>query len=987
MTFRFDDITYHGYEGDSLASALLANGVTVMGRSFKYHRPRGLLGAGSEEPNALVVLGEGGRATPDLRATQIELFDGLVARSQNRWPSLNYDIGAVNSWLSRLIPAGFYYKTFMWPRAAWHKLYEPIIRKSAGLGVAASEPDPDSYDQIHDFCDVLIAGGGIAGLSAALAAAEAGARVILMDEQPVLGGRSADDGLEIDNKDVGVWVRAITRKLQSKPNVRILTRTTLTGHYDHNFAMALERITDHLPPTASGTTRQRLWRIRAKQIIVAAGAIERPLTFANNDRPGVMLASAVRTYLHQYGVSPGHRIVLFTNNDDAYRTALALSKAGITVPCVIDVRPKSEGDLVRKAQERGIRVVFNTVIAQVTGKPNVQSITIGPRRDTGRIGDPLEKIHCDAIAMSGGWNPAVHLFSHCGGKLKFDDDLAAFVPDQTREQMRICGAANGSFNPLDVIREGQETGLAAACDALSKKIKANHRTPNIEAVSEDPMLPFWFAPSIPPYTEGNKHFVDFQHDVTAADVELAAREGYQSVEHTKRFTTLGMATDQGKTSNINGLALLGDALNKPIPEVGTTTFRPPYTALTFGAITGHNTGKLFHPVRHTPISNWSNAHGADNEPVGDWRRPFCYRKDGEDREAAVHREVMAVRNSAGLLDASTLGKIEVRGPDAGILLDRIYTNMMSNLKPGRCRYGLMLDDNGFLWDDGVVVAMSENHYLLHTTSGNAARVRAWLEEWVQTEWWDLKVYITDVTEQWAQFAVAGPKARKIIETLESDMDWSRDAFPFMDYRAGSLSGTQIRAYRISFSGELSYEIAIPASQGLNLWTALMRAGEAYDLTPYGTEALHILRAEKGYIMIGDETDGTVTPEDLGLNWALSKKKDDYLGKRALQRPFLADQDNRHRLVGLMTDDPEVVLPSGAYAVDKVTSRPPMKTIGHVTSSYMSPTLGRSIAMALVKNGPERMGDTLQFPLPSGVVAAKIVDPVFYDKDGERQNVE
>ena len=986
LTFRFDGKTYRGFAGDTLASALMANGVILMGRSFKYHRPRGPIAAGAEEPNALVEAGEGTRHEPNLRATQVELCEGLTARSQNRWPSLAWDVGAVNSKLSRVFPAGFYYKTFMWPRSFWEKLYEPVIRRAAGLGTAPKERDGDTYEQMHAFADVTVAGGGVAGLAAALAAAEAGARVLLIEDQPVLGGRTPDDGGEIGGKPAADWIAETEAALRAHANVTILTRTTVVGHFDHNYLMAAERVGDHAPaPTAGAAPRHRLWKIRTRETVVAGGAIERPMIFANNDRPGVMLASAVRTFVARYGVSPGHRVVIFTNNDDAYRTALTLADAGVMVPLIVDARDGSDGDLVRQARERGLSIRFKAGIATALGTKAVTGVRVGTLRDSGRMGDPLETIDCDAVAMSGGWNPAVHLFSHCGGKLRFDEALAAFVPGETRERLTVCGAANGAMTLDATLADGAAKGHAAAARATGADAGKAPRPPRADAPREAPLAPIWFVPSLPPYAEGNKHFLDQQNDVTAADVELAAREGYRSVEHTKRYTTLGMATDQGKTSNIAGLGILADALGKPIPEVGTTTFRPPYTPYSFGAIAGRRAGALFHPIRKTPISDWANAHGADNEPVGDWRRPFCYRKAGETREQAVTREVRAVREAVGLLDASTLGKIEVRGPDAGELLDRVYTNMMSTLKSGRCRYGLMMNDNGFLWDDGVVARLGEDRFVLHTTSGNAGRVRAWLEEWLQTEWFDLKAYVTDVTEQWAQIAVAGPKARRLLESLDSDIDWSADAFPFMAQVSGRLAGCPVRAYRISFSGELSYEIAVPASQGLHLWQALLTAGSALGVQPYGTEALHILRAEKGFIMIGDETDGTVTPRDLGLDWALSKKKRDFIGKRALERPDMARPD-RKRLVGLLTEEAQTVLPVGAYAVADPNAPKPMKTIGHVTSSYMSPTLGRSIAMALVERGPERMGETLSFPLESGVVRAKIVDPVFYDKDGERQNV-
>ena len=985
IRFTFDGKSYSGFKGETLASALIANNVVLMGRSFKYHRPRGAIGAWADEPNALVEVGIGGRKTPNLRATQVELYDGLEANSQNRWPSLDRDVGAVNSVFSRLFSAGFYYKTFMWPRPFWHSLYEPFIRRAAGLGRAAEERDPDTYEHYHAFADVVIVGAGPAGLATARAAADHGTRVLLMEDQPVLGGRSREDGGFIDGEPAHLWCARLGEELAAMDNVTVLTRTCVTGHYDHSFLMAAQRLTDHVSIAKAKGPRQRLWKIRTRQTVLASGALERPLTFANNDRPGIMLASAVRTHLAKYGVAPGRNLVVFTNNDDAYRTAIMAKDAGMMVR-IVDVRDNCDGDLVRAALERGIKINWKSAIATAKGDKRVTGVQIGPVRESGRMGDPLETIACDSIAMSGGWNPAVHLFSHCGGKLRFDEALATFLPDHTNEPLRVAGSANGAMDLRTVLMEGFHAGAGAARDALDLKTAEVPATPDVGAVHEAPLKPFWFLPSVPPYAEGNKHFVDFQNDVTAADIELAAREGYQSIEHTKRYTTLGMATDQGRLSNINGLALLADALGKPIPAVGTTTFRPPYTPLAMGAITGAMKDDLFHVVRKTPISDWSNANGADNEPVGDWRRPFCYRKPGENRERAVAREVLAVREKAGLLDASTLGKIEVRGPDAGELLDRLYTNKMSNLAIGKCRYGLMMNDSGFLWDDGVVARLGEDRFLLHTTSGNAARVHAHLEEWLQTEWFGLRLYINDVTEQWGQIAVAGPKARTILEKLDADIDWSKDAFPFMTWREGSLAGVTCRVFRISFSGELSYEIAIPAHAALHLWKVLHEAGRKFGIAPYGTEALHILRAEKGFIMIGDETDGTVTPLDLNMDWAVSKKKPDYIGKYAVSTLVEITREDRWTLVGLETDDPSYVLPSGAYAVREPAEAPPMKTIGRVTSSYMSPTLKRSIAMALVEKGADRMGEVLHFPMEDGVRTARIVDPVFHDKEGIRQDV-
>ncbi|MBY8975571.1 sarcosine oxidase subunit alpha family protein [Rhodobacteraceae bacterium NNCM2] len=992
ITFQFNGKPLTGHPGDTLASALLANGKRMVGRSFKYHRPRGIVASGAEEPNALMGLGAGQSFEPNQRATTTELFDGLQATSQNHWPSLEFDVGAVNAAVASVAPvlsAGFYYKTFMFPRAAWKHVYEPFIRQAAGLGKAPKDADADTYEHFHVHTDILIVGGGMAGIAAAKAAASSGAQVLLIEQTAAWGGRALVDGVEIDGLSGADWVAREIAALEAMPNVRLRNRCMGAGLYDHGYALLYERVSDHAPKP--GVPRHRLWRVRTKQIIVASGAIERPLTFATNDVPGVMLASAVRDYVELYGVAPGKSAVIAANNDDAYRTALALHGAGVRVAAILDTRREVKGALPQKARDLGLSVRPGTGIAKVKGKTEVKGVEIGSITGSGRMTGPLESIECDLVAMSGGWSPVVHLYSHCGGKLRWDDAAAMFRPAPERgaplgpdgaANTHCAGAANGELRTdlclADSLGVGASVARAAGFEPGAVTASAN-------AVEEAPIEAFWFTPSAGKYAHGTKHWVDFQNDVTAADVRLAAQEGYESVEHTKRYTTLGMATDQGKTSNINGLALLAAELGKPIPEVGTTTFRPPYTPISMGAITGRNVGPLFKPVRKTRMHDWHAANGADFEPVGDWYRPYCFLRPGEDREKAVTREIMNAREKVGLLDASTLGKIAVKGPDAGKFLDLIYTNMMSSLKVGRCRYGLMCTENGFLFDDGVVVRTGEDEFLLHTTSGGADRVHGHLEEWLQTEWWDMKVYVTNVTDQWAQVAVAGPKARKVIEGAGVSADISAEALPFMSYIETEIAGCPVRLYRISFSGELSYEIATPANYGMALWNALLAAGEAHGIMPYGTEALHVMRAEKGFIMIGDETDGTVTPHDLALSWAVSKKKTDFIGKRAMERPDLTRKD-RKQLVGLMTEDPGEVLPDGAHAVDAITATP-MKTIGHVTSTYHSPTLGHSIAMALIERGSERMGETLTFPLEGDkVVKATICDPVFLDKEGARQNV-
>lgn len=987
LAFSFDGRPMTGYAGDTVASAALASGQRVFGRSFKYHRPRGVVGLGSEEMNALVGIGDGTRHEPNLRATQVELYDGLTAITQNRWPSLNFDIGAINGSLSRFFPGGFYYKTFMWPKAFWKHVYEPFIRRAAGLGKAPEGRDPDSYEQIHVHCDILVIGAGVTGLAAAEAAAASGASVLVCDENPRFGGLSDISAGMIDGLPASQWAAARAAALAALPNVHVLSRTTAVGHWHHNHLMLFERAADHDPAAlAKGAPRHRLWKVRTKQVILATGAIERPIAFANNDRPGIMLASAVRAFVERYAVAPGAQGVVFTNNDDAYLTALVLKQAGVGVR-VVDSRARAEGELAAQARSAGIDVDTSSVVSAVHttfGGLGLTDVKVAAyRKGQGRV-ITEKKVECDFVAMSGGWNPTLHLWCHNGGKIRFDDSLQAFRPDRHHDAIIAVGAANGTFGLAEGIAEAHAAGETAARAARPKSKSAKFKAPKTEEALRKPLEPLWFAPATGKYNEGNKHFIDFQNDVTAADLELAQREGYVSVEHTKRYTTFGMATDQGKTSNINGLGVLAEATGRTIPEIGITTFRPPYTTFSFGSVAGVLTKNLFLPVRRTPIFRWHTDHGATFEPVGQWRRAYTYPRGGEDRHASINREILCVRNKVGLLDASTLGKIEIKGPDAGVFLDRMYTNTFSTLKVGKCRYGLMMNELGFLTDDGVTVRLGEDHFLMHTTSGGADRIAAWLEEWLQTEWTEYKVFVTPVTEQWAQFAIAGPRARDVLARLSPDFDISNEAFGHMSFREGRLGRFPVRVYRISFSGELSFEVATPANLGQALWTAIMEAGAEFGIEPYGTEALHVLRAEKGFIVIGDETDGTTTPIDVGLDGLVSKKKADFIGKRSLDQPHLKGP-NRKQLVGLLTEEPNEVLPDGAYAVRAVKDKPPMETIGQVTSTYFSPTLNRSIAMALIENGRSRMGETLSFPLDGKVVRARIVDPVFYDKEGSRMN--
>ncbi len=988
VTFTFNGKPLKGFKGDTLASALLANDQMMMGRSFKYHRPRGVVASGAEEPNALMNMGEGGTFEPNQRATTTELFDGLKAGSQNHWPSLEFDVGVVNNAMARFLPAGFYYKTFMFPKFAWKHIYEPIVRHSAGLGRAPDKEtlDADTYEHFYFFADVVVIGGGIAGLQAAKTAALSGVKVLVMEQDPTWGGRAMVDGGELGGKPVADFVADTLAELEAMDNVTLRSRMMGAGVYDHGYVMGYERLRDHAPELAG--PRHRLWRIRAGQIITATGAIERPLSFAGNDIPGVMLAAAVRDYIVDYGVSVGDRVVVVTNNDDAYRTAIAVKKAGLDVAAILDARAGGGGAIAAEARAMGIRVETGKGIAKVTGGKRVKSVKICAQAGEGGV---LEEIECDAVAMSGGWSPVVHLWSHCGGKLTWDEELAMFRPDESRPPLGAtgegfvvpAGAANGVMDMGVGLADADHAGRVAV-EALGLKA-ADVNLPEFEQAAEAALEPVWMMPQGAGPKLRAKAWLDYQNDVKVSDVQLAAREGYESVEHTKRYTTLGMATDQGKLSNINGLATLSNAIDKPITATGTTTFRPPYTPISMGSIAGEARGEVFQPLRRTPMHAWHEANGAHWEPVGQWRRAYTYLRGEETVHEAVNREILATRESLGLLDASTLGKLIVKGPDAGKFLDMMYTNMMSSLKPGKCRYGLMCSENGFLSDDGVVVRLDEETFLCHTTTGGAERIHAHMEEWLQTEWWDWQVYVTNVTEQWAQVGVVGPNSRKVLEKL-GGTDVSQDALAFMEYTTGKLGAFDARIFCISFAGELSYEIAVPASQGQALWDALLEAGEEFNVTPYGTEAMHVMRAEKGFIMIGDETDGTIIPQDLGLNWAISKKKEDFIGKRAQERAFMVNPE-RWKLVGLETVDGSVI-PDGAYCVAEGENANGQRRVqGRVTSTYHSPTLGRGIAMGLLHDGPNRMGETVEFPSTDGkAYQAKVVSPVFYDPEGEKQNV-
>lgn len=984
LEFTFNGRALAGYAGDTLASALLANGVDVVARSFKYRRPRGIMGSGAEEPNAILQLGEGARALPAQRATQTDLYYGLSARMVNCWPNARFDVSGMLGWASRLLPAGFYYKTFKWPASYW-KHYERVIRAGAGLGYAPTDADADHYDKCNAHCDVLVVGAGPAGLAAALAAGRSGARVILADEQNEFGGSLFASTERINGESAMAWVAGAQAELSAMPEVTLLPRATVFGYYDHNFLTIAERLNDHLPATDARGPRQRLWRVRAGQVVVATGAIERPLVFGNNDRPGVMLASAVSSYVQRYAVAPGRRAVVFANNDNGYRTALALHQAGLGVAAVVDSRPRADGAWQAAAREAGLSVLEGHVVADVKGRNRVQGArTAVLSTDGQRLAAEGPRLACDLLAMSGGWSPVVHLQSQSGARPCFDNEFACFMPGDPVQAERSAGAARGTWDTAGCLQEGSAAGVAAAsaCGFEARSVERLDSRALVE--TETPLSPLWRVPGFKPAARGPKQFVDYQNDTTAADIQLAIRENYTSIEHVKRYTALGFGTDQGKLGNINGMAIVAEALGKSLAAVGTTTFRPAYTPVTFGAIAGRDVGQLLDVARKTPMHAWHKAAGAVFENVGQWQRARYYPQSSESMQDAVKRECLATHHGIGVLDYSTLGKIDIQGPDAAELLDRVYTNNWRKLAIGRCRYGMMLGEDGMVMDDGVTSRLGEQHYLMTSTTGGAAHVMAWLERWLQTEWTDLKVYLTSVTDHWSTVSIAGPHSRDLVREICEGIDLSPAAMPFMSIREGRAAGVPARVARVSFTGELSFEISVPANHGLKLWETAMAAGKPYGATPYGTETMHVLRAEKGFIIVGQDTDGSVTPADLGMQGLLSTKKD-FVGRRSLSRQWL-QQGDRRQLVGLLAAEPDSVLPEGAQLIDSPDYTPPVPMVGFVTSSYYSARLGRSIALALIERGLARMDEQVFAPLADGrVLAARIVKPVFFDVEGNRQN--
>ena len=982
VSFKFNGTTYYGFKGDTLASALLANNVHLVGRSFKYHRPRGIMTSGSEEPNAIVQINPNtNRTEPNVRATEVEIYEGMEASSQNCWPSVNFDIGGINNFLSPLLPAGFYYKTFMWPASFWEK-YEYFIRHSAGLGKSPTLKDPDIYDHRNIHCDVLVVGAGISGILAAKNAAKNNYKTLLLDEKNELGGSTIYENNEsnkIDNKISSEWLKKEIEELKNIKNLEIKTRTSVAAYHQYNYLLARENLTDHLEKKdKTNKIRQRLLKIRAKKVILATGALERPMVFNNNDRPGIMLSSAIKKYSDFYGVACGRKIIFFTNNDSAYESALSLNDKGIKVEAIVDIRKQSETNLEKRVIDAGIKIYWEHTVVDTSGYKRLNNVSIMKLSNDGTsvTGNKIS-ISCDCLGVAGGWTPAVHLYTQSGSKLAFDEDKKIFIPNKNNSDQISVGSCCGDFK-LDEIFKNLNEKLKDFLD-INKTDFENITVNNNQEISKRNI---WLLPSDKALGK-TKPFVDYQNDATAKDIKLALREGFRSIEHVKRYTTTGMGTDQGKLGNMHALGIIADTAGVKMGELGTTTFRPPYTPLTFGTIVGRNVGKFFDIFRRTPMNDWHVEQKAEFENVGQWKRAWYYPMNGETMHQAVQRESKAVRESSGILDASTLGKIDIQGSDASEFLNRVYTNAWSKLGIGKCRYGLMLNEDGMVYDDGVTTRLGENHYLMTTTTGGAANVLGKLEDYLQTEWPELDVYLTSVTDQFATASLCGPNSKKILKKIIPDLDLSDENFPHMSFKEAKIGSIVCRIMRISFTGEQSFEINVQASYGKDLWEKCIEAGKEFNITPYGTETMHLLRAEKGFIIVGQDTDGTMTPIDLQMDWIVSKKKYDFIGKRSLYRSDTMRED-RKQLVGLLTDDPEVVLEEGAQIVSELDKKP-VEMLGHVTSSYFSPNLNKSIALAVVRGGKDMMGKKLFIPMEDKTINVTVSNPVFFDQTNERLN--